>query len=84
MKTPWKYVCVSLICCLLSECVTDEFVFDFSFLAAAAVGHEDPVAAEGDVLGLQAANLAKGGRKSGEPDCYLSEQRRLSTPSTGK
>jgi hypothetical protein len=69
---------------MLSECSATGFVSGFSFLAAAAVGHEDPVAAEGDVLGLQAANLAKGGRKSGEPDCYLSEQRRLSTPSTGK
>ena len=57
MKTPWKYVCVSLICCLLSECGAAEFVFDFSFLAAATVGHKDPVAAEGDVLGQQAATL---------------------------
>ena len=48
---------MSLICCLLSECVTDEFVFDFSFLAAATVGHKDPVAVEGDILGPQAATL---------------------------
>jgi hypothetical protein len=48
---------VSLICCLLPECGTAEFVFDFCFLAAAIVGRKDPVAAEGDVLGPQAATL---------------------------
>jgi hypothetical protein len=48
---------VSLICCLLSECGAAEFVFDFGFLVAATVGCKDPMAAEGDVLGQQAATL---------------------------
>ena len=48
---------MSLICCLLSECGAAEFVFDFGFLVAATVGCKDPMAAEGDVLGQQAATL---------------------------
>ena len=63
---------MSLICCLLSECGTTEFVFGFSFLAAATVDRKDLVAVGGKVLGPQAATLedvprVKGGRCGIQP-----------------
>jgi hypothetical protein len=65
---------VSLICCPLSECGAPEFVFGFGFLAAATVGRKDPVAAEGDVLGPQAATLEDEGGGCGIPPHQESQE----------
>ena len=42
---------------MLFECIATGFVSGFSFLATAAVGCKEPVAADRDVLGPQATTL---------------------------
>lgn len=75
----------SFSCCVLIS--VSVVVSWFQFLAAATVDHKDPVAAESDLLGLQAATLGGALRVEGSQESLIalfSERGRWSAPSTGE